>query len=81
MRVTQQGAGHWASKLDEDQVKEILHFYYKSACSVRWISKKYSVSYNTIRYIVQRKTWKHVSLPRGVRVMDVVQPKVYGAKQ
>lgn len=47
------------SKLTEEKVNEIRKLYDKQLSFID-ISKLYSISYNTVRDIVFRRTWKHI---------------------
>jgi hypothetical protein len=55
--VNNQGEKHGMVKLTEDQVREIR----AAAGSHAKIGRAYGVSDSTVRYIRQRKLWKHVA--------------------
>jgi hypothetical protein len=69
-RHSEQGSGptpsrtwHPLARLDELQVREIL-LARKTGSSIRSLAKQYGVSYENVRCIVNRVTWKHVTLPQ-----------------
>lgn len=60
------GVKNPACKLEEWQVKEILSNYEygrknKTGTTKKQIAEKYNISVGTVRDIVSRKTWKHLS--------------------
>ncbi len=50
------------SKLKEYQVIAILSEIKNATTTCSDLAKKYSVSYKTIRSVIKRKSWKHISL-------------------
>ena len=56
----QRGEEIHASKLTEDDVREIRRIYPEGNETHRSLAKKYSVSHVVIRYVIHRKTWKHI---------------------
>jgi hypothetical protein len=59
------GAASWLSKLDTDTVIDIRMQY--NALSIAALSRKYNVSYNTIRRIVRGETFKNAGGPKTHR--------------
>jgi hypothetical protein len=47
-------------KLTKEQVIHILNSYRKDKRTITALAKEYSVSYSSIKYIVKRRTWKHL---------------------
>jgi len=56
----QKGEGVPQSKLTEQQVLDIRRIYTDGNTTIYKIAKDYNVYYNTISYIITRKTWKHI---------------------
>lgn len=54
------GSKHWASKLDEGDVKTIRKLYSLGNHTMLQISKLYSVHSTLIGLIINRKIWKHI---------------------
>jgi DNA-binding NarL/FixJ family response regulator len=53
------GVLNGASKLTEEEVKDILLFH-RDGLSIREIAEHFEVSESTIRMIVKGQTWKHI---------------------
>lgn len=56
-----EGSKHYATKLTEDTVKEILNEY-KNGEKIYLVAKKFSISSGCVSGIVHRKSWKHVTI-------------------
>lgn len=54
------GSAHGLARLNESMVRTIREQYAQGGCSYRSLGEQYNVSAGTIRFVVQRKTWKHV---------------------
>jgi DNA-binding transcriptional regulator YiaG len=54
------GAAHYKSRLTEEQVSQI-RAHHANGVSQRELATIYGVVHQTIEWIVNRKTWKHVS--------------------
>lgn len=59
-RTRRGGSHHWA-KLSEDDIRKIREEYENTFVSYRILGEKYKVSQYTIKAIVKRTNWKHVS--------------------
>lgn len=56
------GSGHGMSKLNEQQVAEVIALYATGDYTQKAIAKKYGVHKTLIRLIVNRMIWKHVPI-------------------
>jgi hypothetical protein len=63
--VMARGERNGASVLTEELVREILRRH-AVGDSIYRMAKEYQVSKGTVRFVVQRKTWRHVDYPGGV---------------
>lgn len=55
------GEKHYHAKLTESQVREIRRRYAVGGILMRDLAKEYGVRTENIRFIVRRKTWRHVT--------------------
>ncbi len=55
-----QGTANGCAKLTEHQVLEIRHLYKMKSLPIDELSYRYKVSKTNIRYIIKRKTWRHI---------------------
>jgi hypothetical protein len=56
------GEKHGGAKLTEHQVRAILTEYVPNIVGLERLASKYNVTHITIRNIVKRKSWKHITL-------------------
>lgn len=54
------GEGHGNSKLTRDQVLDIRSSYKPRKVTQQMLADKYGVTKTLIRYVLQRKIWKHI---------------------
>lgn len=57
------GENHYASKINEDQAREIYRLYADTKTPLKEICDRFGVKKAAIRRIVQGETWKHLGLP------------------
>ncbi len=57
---TAKGESHGLSKLIESDVIEIRESYKEGNISQNELARKYNVSRGSIRYVINRKSWKHI---------------------
>ena len=58
--INPKGEEHWDSKLTEEEVREIREKYIPYTYSLSQLAKEYGVSESCIKFIIKRKTWKHI---------------------
>ena len=57
---TSKGSRHYTTRLTEDQVRQIRYEYEHEIRTVKELAKLYAMSISGIRFITNRKTWKHI---------------------
>lgn len=55
------GENQHAAKLTNAKVREIREFWAQKLKGVKELSNLYGVGITTIRYVIARKSWKHVN--------------------
>lgn len=60
LAIPLRGSDHHASKLIEDEIKEIRRLYREDKLKFTEIARFYNVTAGNIQHIVENKTWKHV---------------------
>lgn len=56
-----QGEQHYNAKLTEEIVRALRHEYESTRISGRALAEKYGLVYTTVKSVLQRKSWKHVT--------------------
>ena len=59
--INQIGESNKTAKLKDSDIRAIRKIFSRGGITFTALGKRYGVTYVNIRYIVQRKTWKHVS--------------------
>ncbi len=56
-----QGTRHGRAILTEETVKDIRSEYAAGSCNIATLARKYKCGYTTVRHVIKRETWTHVS--------------------
>ena len=60
LKINPVGEEHWDAKLTEQEVKEIREKYVPYVYGAKRLAKEYGVTDGCIKFILKRKTWKHI---------------------